>query len=266
MVNQLSYAHIQHDDQDNSSTTDVEESLMGDEKQMHMEEFHRNYTTTSKRTTCLSILRDARWFLDTILLLVIVGLLLQDRLQKVNSTTSEHEIGGDITGVGPHISSQVTTFHINQTFAPYNTSEFFREEVLDAWNGLMPHGIGFQWVNDTHRYHDLPHPIVWPNKTVFTTSMTHQLHCLFAVVETYSGLKSNTSLPEDHHWHMIHCFDYMRQAIMCSADMALEGLETTFPDHNGGSDGWDSKHICRDYSQVIDYLESVRAYDDQQIY
>jgi hypothetical protein len=24
--------------------------------------------------------------------------------------------------------------------------------------------------------------------------------------------------------------------------MALEGLETTFPDHNGGSDGWDSKH------------------------
>ena len=103
-------------------------------------------------------------------------------------------------------------------------------------------GIGFQWVNDTHRYHDLPHPIVWPNKTVFTTSMTHQLHCLFAVVETYSGLKSNTALPEDHHWHMIHCFDYMRQAIMCSADMALEGLETTFPDHNGGSDGWDSKH------------------------
>ena len=72
--------------------------------------------------------------------------------------------------------------------------------------------------------------------------MTHQLHCLFAIVETYSGLTSNTSLPEDHHWHMIHCFDYTRQAIMCSADMALEGLETTFPDHNGGSDGWDSKH------------------------
>jgi hypothetical protein len=114
--------------------------------------------------------------------------------------------------------------------------------------------------------------------------MTHQLHCLFAIVETYSGLTSNTTLPEDHHWHMIHCFDYMRQAIMCSADMALEGLETTFPDHNGGSDGWDSKHselkfnirreekllslstVCRDYSQVINYLESVRAYDDQQIY
>lgn len=58
----------------------------------------------------------------------------------------------------------------------------------------------------------------------------------------YSGLKSNHELPSDHEWHMIHCFSYLRQAIMCSADMALEGHETTFPDHNGGSDGWDSKH------------------------
>jgi len=24
--------------------------------------------------------------------------------------------------------------------------------------------------------------------------------------------------------------------------------------------------VCRDYSQVINYLENVRAYDDQQIY
>ena len=148
--------------------------------------------------------------------------------------------------------------------------------------------MGFQWVNDTHKYHDLPHPIEWPDKTVFTTSLTHQLHCLFAVVQTYSGLKANITLPEDHHWHMIHCFDYMRQAIMCSADMSLEGLETTFPDHNGGSDGWDSKHsrfsfttnsklilptemltfstVCKDYSQVRSWLEGDRAYDDQQIY
>lgn len=181
-------------------------------------------------------------------------------------------------------------------YAPNDTSKFFTEEVLNNWNELMPckfpplaagsmnqdhvprmltrtaDGMGFQWVNDTHKYHDLPTPIVWPEKTVFTTSITHQLHCLvritrrpsilsppcppaplhdlaltfvraqFAVVQTYSGLKSGHEIPDDHHWHMIHCFAYLRQTIMCSADMALEGLETTFPDHNGGSDGWDSKH------------------------
>ena len=53
---------------------------------------------------------------------------------------------------------------------------------------------------------------------------------------------------------------------MCSADVALEGHETTFPDDNGGSDGWDAKHVCRDYSEVRRYLEGVRAYDDQLIY
>jgi hypothetical protein len=127
--------------------------------------------------------------------------------------------------------------------------------------------MGFQEIPDPEAYHDLPTPIIWgPNQTVFTTSMTHQLHCLYAVVEVYSGLTSNTPLPEDHHWHMIHCFDYMRQAIMCSADMSLEGLETTFPDHNGGSDGWDSLHVCRDYDAVKARLESVRAYDDQEIF
>jgi hypothetical protein len=106
--------------------------------------------------------------------------------------------------------------------------------------------------------------------------------------KTYSGLKANVTLPEDHHWHMIHCFSYLRQTILCSADTALEGLETTFPDHNGGSDGWDSKHgklfgrvivamrlmiecadlflVCKDYSQVKKYLEGVRAYDDQLIF
>ncbi|EAT86550.2 hypothetical protein SNOG_05486 [Parastagonospora nodorum SN15] len=147
--------------------------------------------------------------------------------------------GGDITGWSPHIPTQITTFKINQTFAPYNTSEFFQPEVLRAWNELLPKGMGFQSIPDPSLYHDLPTPIIWPNATVYTTSMTHQLHCLYAVVAVYSGLTSNHTLEDDHHWHMIHCFDYMRQAILCSADMALEGLETTFPDHNGGSDGWD---------------------------
>ena len=161
---------------------------------------------------------------------------------------------------------QITIFKFNQTFAPYNTSEFFQPSVLRAWNELLPKGMGFQSIPDPQSYHDLPTPIIWPNATVFTTSMTHQLHCLYAVVAVYSGLTSNHTLEDDHHWHMIYCFDYMRQAILCSADMALEGLETTFPDHNGGSDGWDSKHVCKDPRVVRERLESVRAYDDQEIF
>lgn len=101
-TNQLKYKNVELDDHDDSSITEVEESLMGDEKQMDVEEFRQRYTTKSRRTTCLSILKEARWFLDTVLLLVIVGLLLRGQMQKANPKTSEHEVGGDFTGVGPH--------------------------------------------------------------------------------------------------------------------------------------------------------------------
>ena len=36
------------------------------------------------------------------------------------------------------VPTQVTTFHVNQTFAPMNTSEFFSADTLQAWNELMP--------------------------------------------------------------------------------------------------------------------------------
>lgn len=99
MTSQLKYENIQQlDDHDDSSITEVEESLIGEEKC----ELRERYRTKSKRTTCLSMLKKARWFLDTILLLVIVGLLLRDKSQEVISQTSEHDVGGDLTGVGPH--------------------------------------------------------------------------------------------------------------------------------------------------------------------
>jgi len=34
-------------------------------------------------------------------------------------------------------------------------------------------GMGFQWMNETEKYHDLPHLIEWPDKTVFTASMIY---------------------------------------------------------------------------------------------
>ncbi len=95
--------------------------------------------------------------------------------------------------------------------------------------------------------------------------MTHQLHCLHTILNAYntmsitldSGLKSN---PIQKPWHVNHCFDYIRQGIMCAGDVALEGAATTFPlgpngQDQGGSDGWDAKHVCKDYTQIFEYLE-----------
>ncbi|KAI0484109.1 hypothetical protein GGR56DRAFT_612359 [Xylariaceae sp. FL0804] len=289
---QPKYEGLRLEDDDLRSSTEVDESLMGgdddddDDKQQQWRDVELNRPATAggrpmtrrrRRSGFVAALRSHRWLVDTVLLLVILGFVVRDhwwpRQQSEQRGEEEEEdpniwqFGSDMTGVGPRLSHDVRSFSPDSSYAPNNTAEFFTEEVLQKWNDLMPKGNGFVWVNDTHRYHDLPTPVDFPGKTVFTTSVTHQLHCLFAIVQTYSGLSSGHEIPGDHHWHMIHCFDYMRQAIMCNGDMALEGRETTFPeDLRGGSDGWDAKHVCRKWEDVIDYLESVRPWDVQTAY
>ena len=102
MFPQPKHEDVQLDDPDDSLLTETEDSSMGDEKEVLLEEFRQRYTTRSKRAACLSTLKEARWFLDIVLLIFIIGLLLRDQSQKGNLKTSEHEVGGDITGVGPH--------------------------------------------------------------------------------------------------------------------------------------------------------------------
>ncbi len=93
--------------------------------------------------------------------------------------------------------------------------------------------------------------------------MTHQLHCLHAVVEVVAAYTSGEleRVPEEGGWHLGHCFEYLRQSIMCCGDVALEGQHTTFPVGFTGSDGWDAKHVCRDYKQVLTHLEKNRVDD-----
>jgi hypothetical protein len=61
----------------------------------------------------------------------------------------------------------------------------------------------------------------------------------------WSGVMSNITqgFPEDYQSHYLHCIDYLRQAIMCSADLALEAHETSDTDDLGPLDGgWSGHH------------------------
>jgi hypothetical protein len=183
------YATAPMDDRDDaSSSTEVDESLMGDKEAGGGGWGDLPPSSGRRRRSQLAqAWLSYRWLVDTALLLTILGLVL--RGQHLQTTTAAAtpsqplqqplEIGGDFTGVRSEpFAQQITTFKPDPSYAPTNTSEFFTEEVLDKWNALMPQGLGFVWVNDTHRYHDLPKPIEWPGRTVFTTSVTHHIHCL----------------------------------------------------------------------------------------
>ena len=53
----------------------------------------------------------------------------------------------------------------------------------------------------------------------------HQLHCLSTIMASYARLRFG----EDESkmgFHIAHCFDYLREGILCAGDATLEGNNT----------------------------------------
>ncbi|KAJ4350292.1 uncharacterized protein N0V89_008913 [Didymosphaeria variabile] len=218
----------------------------------------------SKRRNFWRKIKLYRWMLDTALLLVIVGFLVERRWKPRKGHL--YELAGDMTGFSPTFSQQIVSFKPDPIFAPENASDFWSRETQKAWLDIVPEGLGYVEVKEPSQYSNLPKPIHdYTSQAVFTTSMTHQLHCLYTILDAYNTVRVSAALGFQNEvkmpWHIDHCFDYIRQAIMCAGDVALEGAATTFPgdpitgEDLGGSDGWDAKHVCKDYSQVYEYLE-----------
>ncbi|KAH8666939.1 hypothetical protein BX600DRAFT_436313 [Xylariales sp. PMI_506] len=211
-----------------------------------------------------------QWILNVALVLVILGLLLERQL-KSHETSSDCKVTadvtsvltGDVTGFYPQFSQYVTTFKPDYSYIPENASAFFSKDVRQRWLDLMPPSLGYVKIEDPDQYNDLPTPLnvyMEQGDFVVSTSVAHQIHCLYSAIEAHAYNAINLSRPKPQApWHMAHCFEYLRQAILCSSDIALEGQQTTFPEGDDGSDGWDAKHICRDYSQVKDYIAQHRT-------
>ena len=45
--------------------------------------------------------------------------------------------------------------------------------------------------------------------------------------------------------HSSHCFDYLRQGLMCNADTTLQG--------DTGTPGWGTEHDCVDYDALLEW-------------
>ncbi|KAJ2975103.1 hypothetical protein NUW54_g11784 [Trametes sanguinea] len=87
-----------------------------------------------------------------------------------------------------------------------------------------------------------------PRGRLFGVSMFHQLHCLDkmrrAVVEPPPS--------EWESWHTQHCLNYVRQMLLCAANVRLEPVKE-IESHAGGKkeakvDGLGLEHQCRDWS------------------
>ncbi|TGJ79538.1 hypothetical protein E0Z10_g9226 [Xylaria hypoxylon] len=208
-------------------------------------------SVATKRQRVISRIKPYLWFVDTALLLFVASLLLVLLLRdgRRDTQTSTWQVGGESSGAGPEFSTRVVKWEADASFAPENTTEFFSDDTLNRWKTLMPGtkaGTGSGPKGESFS----------------TTSMTHQLHCLLMMGRIYAGVTAATtdSLPTDYHTHFLHCIDYLRQAVMCSADMALELHDASDADDLGPQDGgWNGHHVCKDYTQVLGYLEEQIA-------
>ncbi|KAJ8090150.1 hypothetical protein PM082_018735 [Marasmius tenuissimus] len=86
--------------------------------------------------------------------------------------------------------------------------------------------------------------------TLFFVAGFHDMHCLRHI---------HASLLNTHHkskgWgHLQHCFNIVRQSILCQADMTLE--EGDFTQRDFTKDRFGATHICRDWDAVYDEIGS----------
>lgn len=54
--------------------------------------------------------------------------------------------------------------------------------------------------------------------------------------------------------HTRHCFNLLRQAVLCAADTTLDPLDKVDDGGNVGADGVGVVHQCRDWEKVYQYV------------
>ncbi|ERS95177.1 uncharacterized protein SPSK_06367 [Sporothrix schenckii 1099-18] len=234
---------------EDGSDTEVDDALItDDEKQWETVALERGLLARrpSRTSRVLGAVRRHRWMVDTGLLVVILGLLVLLQLE-VRQRPARWQVGGDYMKAGPIFRTKVVKWEADEAFVPPKDADFASNTTLATWNTLMPQGTG--WHNTEAA------------TTFFTTTMTHQLHCILMMGRIYTALRMNAmpspDLPADYHSHYLHCIDYLRQAAMCAGDVAVEAHEPTDASDNGALDGgWSGHHVCKDYGQITSYLES----------
>ncbi|PVH84629.1 hypothetical protein DL98DRAFT_584185 [Cadophora sp. DSE1049] len=116
-----------------------------------------------------------------------------------------------------------------------------------SWQDLTNNmDIGKVYIANPERYGLFPSEIQSdiPGYELYPVAMYHQLHCLGTIRRFFYTLK--IAEEDAYGGHVGHCFDYLRQSILCSADLTLENTGV----------GWEVEHLCRDPVEVSSFMKS----------
>ncbi|KAI5859360.1 hypothetical protein GGS23DRAFT_324151 [Durotheca rogersii] len=125
--------------------------------------------------------------------------------------------------------------HFNASFPRGSNAE---SDAL--WSSLFPEKLGF-----------IQHPKLAPD--VAGIAVFHELHCLNILRMAYfasldgkleeMGKEDQEANHRTSHHHIRHCFEYLRQSLICLADTNLEEFNYTAR----GVSGWETERTCRNF-------------------
>ena len=96
-------------------------------------------------------------------------------------------------------------------------------------------------------------------KEIVGLAFVHQLHCVQRLREGYyTALHGNEN--EHGTYHVKHCLEYLRQAIMCHGDTNLEYREIKEKTGEVGTSGY-TEHHCRNFKELHDFAEGWRVWN-----
>ncbi|KAI0342384.1 hypothetical protein BDW22DRAFT_1357718 [Trametopsis cervina] len=104
-----------------------------------------------------------------------------------------------------------------------------------------------------------------PHKRFFSLSMFHQMHCLDSLRRAVLGREHSHGAREGGSGeeevlhgrdveHSAHCLNYLRQTVLCAADLTLEP-EIGEEGSQEVGEGLGVTHVCRDWGKVYDFAK-----------
>ncbi|KAK2011705.1 hypothetical protein LZ32DRAFT_629315 [Colletotrichum eremochloae] len=134
-----------------------------------------------------------------------------------------------------------------------------------AWDALMPSGRGYVLVEHPEDYNLKPGipTDVGPDRYSVTGAIRASYYANANGKDPHIFGEDSLSEGQKQHArqnHINHCFDYLRQGIMCAADMTLESAMDPPPgDVRRTVDGWGIVHQCRSWDDVLQWTLDNKA-------
>lgn len=196
------------------------------------------------------------WFINLLIIITLVSLLFNSTIWFYTVNLSDHLQASRRHNFGEQHWCIVTTSSDLRLLADYGEDTpvqlpgMFQPAAMQFrdWDEAYP-------LTDDHKWASIVPPKrgfvrLGQSGTPFSIALYHQLHCVngirFAYVAARDGLFKR---PEDRKAafdHVNHCFDVLRQSILCKADT------TKIPVN---SQNQTITRSCRDWTQVRDFVD-----------